>query len=221
MVGAAGLLFGLAYKDRAFERFTRESSRMAGPTILLVAIAGLIWGLFNASVAMIFSFGINVMVEQGWTITAGGSIVSLVLWLTIFMVPLGGLTADRVGSKGLVITISTLIAAVLLLAASRTSYPVAVLIAFGLVGAFPAGAMMSLPASVLKPQTRIGGMAIFYTLFYITMAIGPVIAGWLAGYTGRAATAFDFGAALLLACPILLLLFTWVRQSAAIAEIAV
>jgi MFS family permease len=143
----------------------------------LVAIAGLIWGLFNASVAMIFSFGINVMVEQGWTITASGSIVSLVLWLTIFMVPLGGFTADRVGSKGLVITISTLIAAVLLLAASRTSYPVAVLIAFGLVGAFPAGAMMSLPASVLKPQTRIGGMAIFYTLFYITMAIGPVIAG--------------------------------------------
>lgn len=221
LVGAAGLLFGLAYKDRAFESFTRKSSRMAGPTILLVAIAGLIWGLFNASVAMIFSFGINVMVEQGWTITASGSIVSLVLWLTIFMVPLGGFTADRVGSKGLVITISTLIAAVLLLAASRTSYPVAVLIAFGLVGAFPAGAMMSLPASVLKPQTRIGGMAIFYTLFYITMAIGPVIAGWLAGYTGRAATAFDFGAALLLACPILLLLFTWVRQSAAIAEIAI
>ncbi|HEX3182064.1 MAG TPA: MFS transporter [Beijerinckiaceae bacterium] len=56
LVGAAGLLFGLAYKDRAFESFTRESSRMAGPTILLVAIAGLIWGLFNASVAMIFSF---------------------------------------------------------------------------------------------------------------------------------------------------------------------
>ena len=53
------------------------------------------------------------------------------------------------------------------------------------------------------------------------MAIGPVIAGWLAGYTGRAATAFDFGAALLLACPILLLLFTWMRQSAAIAEIAI
>ncbi len=220
IVGAAALLFGFAYKDQIVESPTRETSRMGGPTILLVTIAGLIWGLFNTSVAMIFSFGINVMVEQGWTITAGASLVSLILWLTIFMVPLGGFAADRIGNKGLVITVTTLAAAVLLLAASRTAYPVAVLIGFGLIGAFPAGAMMSLPASVLKPHTRVGGMAVFYTIFYITMTIGPVIAGGLASYTGRAATAFDFGAALLLLCPVLVFAFTWLRQSSAAPEIA-
>ncbi len=220
IVGAAALLFGFAYRDQVVESLTRETSRMAKPTVLLVTIAGLIWGLFNTSVAMIFSFGINVMVEQGWTITAGGSLVSLILWLTIFMVPLGGLAADRIGNKALVITVTTLAAAVLLLAASRTAYPVAVLIGFGLIGAFPAGAMMSLPASVLKPHTRVGGMAVFYTNFYITMTIGPVIAGGLASYTGRAATAFDFGAALLLACPVLVFAFTWLRQSSAAPEIA-
>jgi MFS family permease len=220
IVGAAALLFGFAYKDRVVESPTRETSRMARPTIILVTIAGLIWGLFNTSVAMIFSFGINVMVEQGWTITAAGSLVSLILWVTIFMVPLGGFAADRIGNKGLVITVTTVAAAVLLLAASRTGYRVAVLIAFGVIGAFPAGAMMSLPASVLKPHTRVGGMAVFYTIFYITMGIGPVIAGALASYTGRAATAFDFGAALLLACPALVFAFTWLRQSSPAPEIA-
>jgi MFS family permease len=220
-VGAAALLLSFTYKDRPFESFPRESSRMPRPTILLVTIAGLIWGLFNTSVAMIFSFGINMLVEKGWTITASGSVVSLVLWLTIFMVPLGGYTADKVESKGLLITASTLVSAVLMFAASRTAYPLAALVAFGVIGGFPAGAMMALPASVLKPQTRAGGMAVFYTLFYISMALGPIIAGRLAGYTGHAATALDFGAVLLAACPVLLFAFKVVRQGSAAKEIAI
>jgi hypothetical protein len=43
------------------------------------------------------------------------------------------------------------------------------------------------------------------------MSLGPVIAGRLAGYTGRAATALDFGAVLLAACPILLGMFMFLR----------
>jgi MFS family permease len=160
-------------------------------------------------------------VEKGWTITGGGSVVSLVLWLTIFMVPLGGFTADRIKGKGLLIAVSTLISALLLFAASRTNYPLAVLIAFGLIGAFPAGAMMALPASVLKVHNRAGGMAIFYTVFYLSMSLGPVIAGGLAGYTGRVAIALDFGAGLLVACPVLLAIFMTLRQGSAAEEIAV
>jgi MFS family permease len=63
---------------------------------------------------------------------------------------------------------------------------------------------MSLPASVLRPETRAIGMGIFYTLYYGTMMLGPVIAGALAKWDGGAAIALDFGAALALACPLLL-----------------
>jgi MFS family permease len=211
-VGAAALLLAFAYKDRSPEIARDRSPRMGMPTILLVTVAGLIWGFFNTAVAMLFSFGISVLMEHGWTITSSASVVSLVLWLTIFMIPLGGVTADRISGKGMLIGATTLISAILLFAASRTDYPVAVLIAFGLIGAFPAGAMMALPASVLKAHNRAGGMAVFYTVFYLCMSLGPVIAGRLAGYTGRAATAFDFGAALLAACPILLGVFMVLRQ---------
>lgn len=64
-------------------------------------------------------------------------------------------------------------------------------------------------------------MAIFFTLFYVAMSFGPVIAGRLAGYTGRAATTLDFGAALLAACPILLGLFVKLRDDTFANEIVV
>ncbi|MBV9065421.1 MAG: MFS transporter, partial [Methylobacteriaceae bacterium] len=93
LVGAAALLLAFLYKDRARESSLNAGSRIGRQTILLVALAGLIWGLFNTAIAMIFSFGINVLVEQGWAIASSGSVISLVLWLTIFTVPLGGLAA--------------------------------------------------------------------------------------------------------------------------------
>ncbi|MEN3352810.1 MAG: hypothetical protein V7640_968 [Betaproteobacteria bacterium] len=221
LVGAAALLLFFAYKDRPIEILSGRPARMERSTILLVILAGSIWGLFNTAIAMIFSFGMSVLIEEGWAITSSGSVVSLVLWLTIFTVPLGGFAADRTGAKGLLITASTLLAAILMFAASRTSYPLAVLIGFGLICGFPAGAMMALPASVLKPQNRAGGMGIFFTIFYLAMSLGPVIAGRLAGYTGRAATALDFGAVLLVACPVLLGIFMFVREGSFSDEIIV
>ena len=142
-----------------------------------------------------------MLVEQGW-IAASGSVISLVLWLTIFMVPLGGYRADRVRGKGLLIRASTLLSAIPMFSASRTPYALAILIAFGVIAGFPAGAMMALPASVLaEPGGRDGGI-----LHAVLRHDGP-----RAGHRrpscrlyGRAATAFDFNAILLVACPVLL-----------------
>jgi MFS family permease len=221
LVAAAALLLAVAYKERPLERAPQKAPRLERPTILLVAVAGLIWGLFNTAIAMLFSFGINVLVDEGWTMTASGSVVSLVLWLTIFTVPLGGLTADRVKSKGWLIAVSTFVSAALMFAIARTANPLPILVLFGLVCGFPAGAMMALPTSVLKPQHRAGGMAVFYTFFYLAMSVGPVVAGKLAGYTGRAATALDFGAGLLAACPMLVGIFLFLRQDSSTNEIVI
>ena len=63
---------------------------------------------------------------------------------------------------------------------------------------------MSLPARVLQPQTRAIGMGLFFTVFYAAMMLGPVIGGACAKWAGSAAAAFDFGAAMVLACPVIL-----------------
>jgi hypothetical protein len=66
---------------------------------------------------------------------------------------------------------------------------------------------MSLPARVLQPQTRAIGMGVFYTVYYAVMALGPLIAGAAAKWTGTAASAFDFGALMVLTCPLLVWAF--------------
>jgi predicted MFS family arabinose efflux permease len=91
---------------------------------------------------------------------------------------------------------------------------VVLVIAIGLVSGQPAGPIMSLPARVLQPATRAIGMGIFYTVFYAAMMLGPIIGGAWAKWTGGAAAAFDFGAATVLACPLILWVFNRITAAA-------
>jgi hypothetical protein len=83
--------------------------------------------------------------------------------------------------------------------------PIVILI--GLVSGQPAGPVMSLPARVLAPATRAIGMGVFWTVYYGTMMLGLMIAGVASKWTGSAAMAFDFGALVLVLCPLLLWAF--------------
>jgi MFS family permease len=60
---------------------------------------------------------------------------------------------------------------------------------------------------VLQPHTRAIGMGIFYTVYYGAMMLGPIIGGACAKWAGSAAAAFDFGALVIIACPLLLWVF--------------
>jgi predicted MFS family arabinose efflux permease len=94
-----------------------------------------------------------------------------------------------------------------MVALPRTDAVIAVVIALGLISGQPAGPLLSLPARVLQPATRAIGMGVFYTVYYGAMMLGPVIAGAAANRSGSAGAALDFGAAVLIACPLLLLAF--------------
>ena len=63
---------------------------------------------------------------------------------------------------------------------------------------------MSLPTRVLRPETRAIGMGLFFTMFYGCMMLGPGVGGACAKWAGSAAAAFDFGAAMILVCPLIL-----------------
>jgi hypothetical protein len=95
----------------------------------------------------------------------------------------------------------------LMMALPRSGAVIPTVIALGLVCGQPAGPIMSLPARVLQPATRAVGMGLFYTVYYAVMMLGPVVGGACAKWTGSAAAAFDFGAAAVLACPLLLWAF--------------
>jgi MFS family permease len=183
---------------------TATGRRLDRNATLAVIAAGLIWGLFNIGFAMIVSFGPSMLVEHGWSIAEAGSTISIVLWVSVVSVPLGGLLADRTGRPGTIIVASAIVMAILMVLLPRSGAVVLIVFALGLISGLPAGPIMSLPARVLQPQTRAIGMGVFFTMFFGCMMLGPVVGGALAKSAGSAAVAFDFGAVMVLVCPVLL-----------------
>jgi MFS family permease len=207
-IACAIALIALFYRppaDGAVASTTKVS--LDRPTILAVIAAGLIWGLFNIGFAVIFSFGPSMLVERGWSIATAGSAISIVLWVAVFSVPFGGYLADRTRRPQTILVVASLVFATLMILLPRTDAVVLTVAVLGLISGQPAGPIMSLPARVLQPATRAIGMGLFFTIFYGAMMLGPVVAGGLAKWTGSAATAFDFGAAAILLCPLLLWAF--------------
>jgi len=206
VIAAALVLFAVTYRAPAngVGGAAAASAQLDRRTAAAVVTAGLIWGLFNIGFAMIFSFGPSMLVERGWSISAAGSIISIALWLAVVSVPLGGFLADRSGRPSFVLAAGCILSAILILALPRSSAVILIMLALGVVNGVPAGPIMSLPARVLRPETRAIGMGIFYTIYYGTMVLGPIAGGALAKWSNSATAAVDFGAAVLLACPVLL-----------------
>ena len=202
--------------------YTSPASAVAAPAAAAIGLdrnaafavmaAGLIWGLFNIGFATVFSFGPSMLVERGWSVTAAGSTISIVLWVAAISVPLGGFIADRSGRPELMLVAGCILFAALMIALPRSGAVIPIVVALGLISGQPAGPIMSLPSRVLQPQTRAIGMGLFFTMFYGCMVLGPVVGGVCAKWAGSAAAAFDFGAAMILLCPFILWAFNRIPQ---------
>jgi MFS family permease len=171
-----------------------------GLTFNAVVLAGSIWGLYNAALAMVFGYGTALLTERGWSLVAAGSATSLVLWLASLSVPAGGVLADRTGQHKLVMLGGFAAFAFCLFAATRTEYVIVAFVALGLAGGLSAGPIMSLPARVLAPGARAVGMGLFFTMFYVFSVAAPILAGWSSARRGTSQVAFDLGAVMLVVC---------------------
>ena len=211
-----GLLVG-SYSARADStRAGRSNGRLGFHAAMAVFCAGSIWGLFNIGFTMIFGFGPSMLVERGWSITAAGSAVSIVLWLTVLTATIGGVLADRTGYHNTLMVSCFFVFAILLALASRTEAIIAILISLGMSCGLATGPILSLPARVLEPETRAIGMGVFFSISYVGLVLGPVLGGKYATWAGNAGAAFDFGAAALLICPTILWVFQRFQSGAKI-----
>jgi MFS family permease len=217
LVSVAAVLICVAYRaPTAPSGATQSRGRLGRHVALAVLCAGVIWGLYNIAFVMIFSFGPSMLVERGWTITAAGSAISIVLWLSAVSVPLGGFLADRTGRHETIMMACFLVTAALLMIAKRTDAVIPIVVALGIVSGLAAGPIMSLPARVLAPDTRAFGMGIYFSISYIGLVVGPALGGEYATLAGNAAATFDLGVAVLLICPIVLWMFHRFRTAAKI-----
>lgn len=195
-VVVALLFFVLVYTspDAAGQPAATVSGKARLPVFPLM-MASLVWALKNTALAMVFSFGPAFLIQQDWSLTAAGSMISLFMLLFSLSLPLGGIIADKTGRKDTTILVSLLSFALLMPVA--VYIPQASLIVFcalGVLFALGAGPTMTLPAEVLSPAVRAFGMGIFFTVYYVLMMIAPRIGGGLAEASGDAGQALLAGA---------------------------
>jgi predicted MFS family arabinose efflux permease len=195
-------------------------SRLPGAVLLPVTIAGTVWGAMNLACVLFFSYAPLQMVAQGSSPTAAASLTSLAIWFTILAIPSGGYLVHRSGRPIAAIVACALIAAVALSLFVAGVHPTVSCLGFGVFVGPLSGAILSLPSKVLAPQDRAVGFGVFFTCFYVLMAIGPLVAGQLQDAWGSPSAALIAGAALLVAIPPLSLAFAFLSNPNPPAELS-
>ncbi len=200
LVAAGFVLFLLAWRAPPdAPNHTAAAGRAGALPLLALTLAGAVWALYNGALVMVFGFGPTLLSERGWPLAEASSTTSVVLWLMVVSVPLGGLLADRSGRRDTILALGLVGFALLLVAAVLAplwAVP-AVFVGLGLFCGISGGPILSLPSLVLRPENRALGMGVFFTFSYLALMVSPVLGGWLAERTGDAGTAFILGAVML------------------------
>ncbi len=208
LIAASLVLFALLYHAPDGAAGPAPTLGITPLPYLPLILAGLIWALYNAALAMVFSFGLGILVEQGWSVAGAGQLTSTFMIVVAIALPVGGLIADRTGRRDTIILVSLLSFLAMPLVPHLPGWTVApIFVAVGALFALAGGPIMTLPSAVLSPQGRSFGMGIFFTIYYGVMMIAPRIAGGLAETRGDITLSFTLGAVMSMAAILALALF--------------
>ena len=183
------------------------SIALSGREWLLVSLAGMIWGAFNVSYVVLVSFLPELFTAFGYNLLKASQIVSLLGWVPIVSVPLGGYLADQINRPNLLMIgglAAVGLATLLIPFLDLPLVPFAVIVvAIGL----PPALIMALPAQALRVENRSSGMGIFYTFFYGSMAALPAVAGLVRDISGSPAAPPLFAAMMMTIAVVCLVAF--------------
>src|SRR6266849_8892662 len=218
--GAAFGAFGFVSEpSEQKQRTVVGRSMLPGGVLAPVLIAGTVFGALNLACVLFFSYAPVLLVAQGSSPTAAASLTSLAIWFTILAIPSGGYLVHRSGRPIAAIVVCSLIAAAALALFVAEVHPTISCMLFGVFVGPLSGAILSLPSKVLAPRDRAVGFGVFYTCFYALMAAGPLAAGYLQDAWGSPSAALIAGAALLVAAPLLSLVFELLSNRYRYAEL--
>ncbi len=173
----------------------------------VILAGGAAWPLMSTGGYVVFSSYAPVMlIDRGIPHTTAALVISLLSWLLIAIVPLGGYLTDRTGKKDLMFWGGCLAAAAAI-AMVPVMDPVELWVVLAAILGFTVGMVMALPGEVLSPESRATGLGLYYTMYYIGTGVLPAIAGWIQDATGSAAFVIWFSAACLALAPFSLLAF--------------
>ena len=171
----------------------------------IILAGGAAWPLMSTGGYVVFSsYAPVLLIDRGIPHTTAALVISLLSWLLIAIVPLGGYLADRTGKKDLLFWGGCLAAAAAI-AMVPVMDPVELWVVLSAILGFTVGMVMALPGEVLSPESRATGLGLYYTVYYVGTGVLPAIAGWIQDTTGSTALVIWFSAACLALAPFSLL----------------
>ncbi len=176
----------------------------AGPAIdragvLRASLAGLVWAFYNAGFILVMAFAPAMLVSFGETPVAAAAGVSLVGWLIIPSLAAGGWIVSRVAAPDRLTTMCLVGAGALVLALPVTGGALWPFVLIGLLLGPPGPLIMTLPAVAVPVAMRSVAFAVYFTWYYVAMALAPVAAGWLLDTSDQPAAPMALASACLLA----------------------
>ena len=221
--GAFGLMLTwLCYTDAPrLETIRPAPLRFGLPLRQLVhtSVIGIAWALYNTAIIILVSFGPDVLIGSGYTPGAARSTTSLMIWVALVSLPFGGRAIEAFRHVTAPIAVTFMLAASAMFAISQSYAPELSFIAVGVFAGIPGGALMSLSSEAFSKENRGPGFGVFYTWFYLGMAIGPVLAGWSRDVSGSTATPIVLAGTMAVSVVLILGVFrilqvTWKVESA-------
>lgn len=185
-----------AAKPTEDQRFTpREWAR--------VTLSGVIWGLYNVAFVGVIAWMPGLLSAGGVSEQSASAMGSLIGWIAILSVALGGWAAARVAKPDRVALGCFVVSALLIFAVSRMETAFFQPWAMALLGLAmgPAAAIiMTLPVAAARASLRATAMGIYFALYYVLMALGPLVMGRLRDATDAAAAPLLAAAGFMLVC---------------------
>jgi predicted MFS family arabinose efflux permease len=206
-VAATGLLLMLLCRDAPGAAAGPVRAALRARDLWQSISAGFAWGCFNASIVVIVAFGPGLLIARGAALGDAGRVVSLAIWLTMLSVPLGGLATDRLGRPTLLIVGGSLAAAATMLLIPVLAHALLAFCLVGLAIGAPPGGLMALLPRALAPERLATGLGVFYTVFYVMMALTQPAAGLVRDVVGDPAAPIVFAAAVMAATVVGLFVF--------------
>ena len=197
--------------ETAVESAPRSLWNIGRKEFWVILTASLAWPLMNGGGYVSFtSYAPLLLIERGATLETATSIISLQSWFFVITIPIFGILADRTGRGDLMYWAGSLIAAGAI-AMVPVGGPVLVwLLLISLMG-MTVGPIMALPGDVLSQRSRATGLGVYYTVYYLGLAVIPTIAGWLREVTGSVPVVLWFSAACLAISPLSLAAARWLQ----------
>jgi MFS family permease len=184
-----------------FRRGTRDDGpaavagdRIAAGEIVLAALAGSVWTLYNGGFIVVMGFAPAMLTAAGLDVAHAGVLISTGTWVYMVAIPLGGWLSERLGRPNLVMLTCFAAGAGTVAAVPYVADPVICFVLAGIFIGVPTGNVMALTVECVRRQHRNTGNGVYYTVHYAGMFVIPAAAGWALDLSGTAAAAMLVGA---------------------------